>query len=117
MSIPTSVKANVEDSVVNSGLREVWPTTDEPTSPLWRFAFHQAAVDRSGSSWKGAGFVSCTAAEHYNVISYFAGLVAKAAEVHAQALLDPEIVKVFSDEPDGKFPFLAEEGRYSIPSS
>jgi hypothetical protein len=117
MSIPTDVQVNIEDSMSNSGMREVWPTTDAPTSPLWRFAFHEAAAEKFGARWMGAGFVSCGADVAYTVPFDFNSVVERAAVIYTRAVQDPEIIKMFSDEADGKFPFLPDEGRYSIPSS
>lgn len=116
MSIPREVEPKLEDAIAERGVKEAWPTTAEPTSPLWRYVFHIAAQERFGSSWKGAGFVSCTEGEHYNVISFFPGVVSRAAELHDRALRDPDIVANISDEPDGRLPYLQEPGRYSIPA-
>lgn len=114
MSIPTEVQANVEDNVQFSGDREVWPTTAEPTSPLWRYAFHHVAAEKFGSNWKGSGHVHCTSADVTDVAATFPDLVTAAAAIHADALRDPEIVAIYSDEPDGKFP--TQDDRYSIPA-
>lgn len=113
MSIPTEVQANVENSAQYSADREVWPTTAEPTSPLWRYAFHHVAENRFKNAWKGAGFVTCGANEVTAVAATFPDLVIAAAGIYDRAVGDPEIVQIWPEEPDGKFP--TKDGRYSIP--
>lgn len=114
MSLPTEVQTSVEDSGHLRGHQEVWPTTAEPTSPLWRYAFHRAAKDRFGAAWMAAGYVSCGAGERTDIAFAFPGVVVAAGQIYAEAVTDPSLVALLSDEPDHRFPTMG--GRYTVPA-